>query len=314
MVPSPERRPPIDPRRRASSLKTCGRCGAEILTGQLICPQCGKRQRRPRRIRCRYCGTVSKQSLEVCPHCGEPLQHDWLRPLLLSSVIVAGVVLGLIVGPWLRQGLARFRPSAAVSAVQAVASEVPVLVEVPTLTPTLTPSVTPTPTETPTPTPLPSLTPTPTFTPTPTETPTPTLTASPSATPTRLQPTDTPTVTPTPAPTVAPPTLMEPVDGSPFGQNDIFRLAWGSGHTLKPDEFFELTVRWTEGGAPASSPYYLQQTFWFVDDGLYLRADQETDRVYYWSVRLVRKGTDSEGNEVYVALSSSSEEWSFFWR
>jgi hypothetical protein len=229
-------------------------------------------------------------------------------------VVVVGVVLGLIVGPWLRQGLARFRPSVAVSTVQAVASEVPVLVQVPTLTPTLTPSITPTPTDTPTPTPLPSLTPTPTFTPTPTETPTPTLTASPTATPTRLQPTDTPTVTPTPAPTVEPPALVEPEDGSSKSEGDRFRLAWDISHTLKPDEFFELTVRWTEGGSPAASSYYVQETFWWVSDELYLRADQETDRVYFWSVRLVRKGVDAEGNEVYTPLSPSSEEWSFHWR
>jgi hypothetical protein len=232
----------------------------------------------------------------------------------MGLVVAAGVMLGLLVGPWLRQEISRFRPSAAVSTVQAVASEVPVLVQVPTLTPTLTPSITPTPTDTPTPTPLPSLTPTPTFTPTPTETPTPTLTASPTATPTRFQPTDTPTTTPTPLPTAEVPTLVEPVDGSPFGQTDIFRLAWTSSHTLKPDEFYELTVRWTEGGAPANSRWYLQQTFWFVDDALYLRADQETDRIYFWSVRLVREGIDAEGNDIYDPLSSPSEEWSFYWR
>jgi hypothetical protein len=114
---------------------------------------------------------------------------------------------------------------------------------------------------------------------------------------------------------VAPPTLTEPNDGEPiFGGDQIFRLAWNSSHTLKPDEFFEVMVRWTEGGSPASSRWYLQQTFWFVDNALYLRADQETDRIYHWSVRVVQQGTDDEGNDVYLPLSPPSEEWSFYWR
>jgi hypothetical protein len=57
----------------------------------------------------------------------------------------------------------------------------------------------------------------------------------------------------------------------------------------------------------------VQDTFWFVDDSLHLRADQETDRLYRWSVQVVRKGTDSSGDDVFVPLSSSSEEWSFYW-
>ena len=35
--------------------------------GQLVCPHCGKPQRRPRKARCRHCGTVSRGDLEVCP-------------------------------------------------------------------------------------------------------------------------------------------------------------------------------------------------------------------------------------------------------
>ena len=126
-------------------MKRCSRCGADILTGQLVCPHCGKPQRQPRQVRCRYCGTVSSRSLKVCPACGERLRHDWLRPILLTVAIMAGIVLGALVAPWLHSTLSRWRPSVAVSTVQAVASEVPVLVEVPSVTPSLTPSITPTP-------------------------------------------------------------------------------------------------------------------------------------------------------------------------
>jgi len=298
-------------------LKRCGRCGTGMQTGQLVCPHCGKSQRRPRRIRCRACGAVGSRDLQVCPSCGEPLRQNWLWPALIAIVLVAAVALVVLVGPWLVGQLGKFRPSLAIGTVQAVAIEVPVLVEIPTLTPSLTPSITPTPTHTPTPTPTPSSTPSPTLTPTPTPTPThtPTATASPTPTRTRRPATPTrPTDTPTPAPTVPPPILVEPEDGAPFAQNDILRVAWRSGHTLKPDECYLLTIRYTHQGSEVQLPVCVQETYWWVDDALYLQADQETDRVYYWSVQVVRKGIDDEGSEVFIPLSESSAERSFYWR
>ncbi len=299
-------------------MKKCSRCGTELLTGQLVCPHCGKHQRRPRQVRCRHCGTVSSRTFFVCPSCGEPLRQDWVRPLLVGGGLVLAVAVVLIVGPWLLRGLGQFQPSRAISTVQAMASEVPVLIEVPTLTPSLTPSVTPTPTHTPTSTPTPSVTPSPTLTATPTETPspTPTETASPTPTRTRLPATATalPTETATPLPTVAPPTPLEPEDGAPFGERDTFRLAWGSSHTLARDECFLVTVRYTHNAAEVRLPICVQATHWWVDDALYLQADQETDRVYYWSVSVARKQTDADGMESFVPLGPSSEEWSFYWR
>jgi hypothetical protein len=204
---------------------------------------------------------------------------------------------------------------------QAVVSRVPVLVQVPSVTPSLTPSVTPTPTNTPTTTPTPSLTPTPTNTPTPTETPTPTPTETPSATPTPVWPTwtpkprTTPTTVPSPTAAIPSPVLSEPGNQARFdGQKAIIKLAWTSNHLLQPDQCYLLTVHWTEDGAPASSPVCLQATSWFVPEEFYLRADQETDRVYYWSVRLARKATTSEGAPDYVPISPASEERSFYWK
>lgn len=302
-------------------MKQCSRCGTDILTGQLVCPHCGKPQRQPRRVRCRHCGNVASRSLETCPDCGEPLRQDWLRPLLTLLVTVAALaaVGFVVIGLW--QALSRFQPTLAVSTVQAVASEVPVLVlvEVPTLTPSLTPSSTPTPTNTPTATTTPSLTPTPTLTSTPTETPTATPTSTPTPTATRVPPTAKPTVvpsdTPTPVPTAAPPTLLEPADGEGFGgRNAVVKLVWTSGHTLKPDECYRVTVQWTEQGALAANEVCVQDTAWFMPDSLYLRADQETDRLYTWSVRLARRTTDANGNARFVPFSPESEEWSFHWR
>jgi hypothetical protein len=72
-------------------------------------------------------------------------------------------------------------------------------------------------------------------------------------------------------------------------------------------------VRYTSGGTEIILPKHVQETHWYVDSALYLQADQETDRVHYWSVRIVRKETDSEGNDVIVPLGPSSEEWTFYW-
>lgn len=298
-------------------MKKCNRCGTEIQTGQLVCPHCGKPQRRPRSIRCRHCGTVSSRALEVCPSCGDPLRHDWLRPLLVGAALVVAIAVMLLVIPWLQQSLKSFRPPLAVSTVQSVASEVPVfvLVEVPTLTSTPTPTNTPIPTNTPTTTPTPSLTPTLTPTVTPTETSTPMPTWTPTPTVTRARPSPVPTETPTPAPTVAPPTTFRPEDGALFsGENAKIELAWTSRHTLKPDECFLVTVRWAEGGVQTSTQVCVQATFWFVDESLYLRADQETDREYAWSVQLAREGPDESGQETFSPFSPSSRERSFHWR
>jgi hypothetical protein len=237
--------------------------------------------------------------------------------VLIAVVLVATTALVVLVGPWLLRELGRFQPSLALGTVQAVASEVPVLVEVPTLTPSLTPSITPTPTNTPTTTPTPSSTPSPTLTPTPTATPTDTPTATASPTPTRTRRPATPTQpadTPTPAPTVAVPILLEPDEGAPFAENDIFRLAWRSSHTLKPDECYLVTIRYTRQGSEVRLPVCVQGTFWWVDKALYLQADQETDRVYYWSVQVVKKGIDEDGDEIFVPLSMPSAESSFYWR
>jgi RNA polymerase subunit RPABC4/transcription elongation factor Spt4 len=303
-------------------LKKCSRCGAEIFTAQLVCPHCGKPQRGPQQVRCRHCGTVSNRSLVVCPACGEPLQHDWLRLVLISTAVVAGLVFGLWGGYWLRQGLDTFQPSVVVEAVQEVAEGMPKVVVVPSATPTLTPSITPTPSNTPTPTLTPSLTPTPTQTPTPTETPTPTPTETPTATPTRAWPTWTPqpkqtaTPTPTATPAISPPVLLQPGDTAPFSDAEKanIKLVWSSDHTLKPDECYLVTLRWTERGLPASNPACVQATYWFVDTALYLRADQETGRIYFWNVRVARKTVGSDGSTVYVPLSAASQEWSFYWK
>jgi hypothetical protein len=73
-------------------------------------------------------------------------------------------------------------------------------------------------------------------------------------------------------------------------------------------------LRYTHQGSAVVDSYRVQQTYWFVHQTLYLQADQETGRIYYWSVRLVRKQIGSGGAEVYVPFSPASEERSFSWK
>jgi len=241
--------------------------------------------------------------------------------VLIAVGLVAIVALVMLVGPRLLQGLEGFRPARAIGTVQAMASDVPVLVEVPTLTPSLTPSITPSPTSTPTSTPTPSVTPSPTvptLTPTPTATPTATPTDTPSPTPTQTRRPATPTrppPTPTPLPTVPAPTLLEPDDDVSFGgASSIIRLAWQSSHRLKSDECYLLTVSYVQNGSEVGLPMCLQETQWWVDDGLYLQADQETDRAYRWRVLVVQEEFDEDGNVSYVPLGPVSQERTFHWR
>jgi len=253
----------------------------------------------------------------VCPHCGEELRQEWLRPVLMAASIVVVALSALLLGPQLLRVLGDLRPARAIGTVQAIASEVPGLVKVPTLTPTLTPSITPSPTSTPTSTPTPTVTPVPTLTPEPTLTPTVVPTDEPSPTPTRTRRPATPTEpppSPTPAPTVSAPVPLEPEDGASFGEGSIFRILWQSYHVLGPDECFLLTVRYEQNQAEVELTMCLQETQWWVDEALYLRADQETGRAYHWWVAVARQESDSEGNQSYVLLGSPSEEQTFYWR
>ena len=121
--------------------------------------------------------------------------------------------------------------------------------------------------------------------------------------------------TPTPVPTVPPPSLVTPKDGAPFnGESAIIKLTWSSTHFLLPDQYYELLLRWTQDGTPASQPVYVQETFWFVDRALYLRADLDTEREYLWSVGIVQRQLGADEDATYVPLGPPSEERAFTWQ
>jgi len=243
---------------------------------------------------------------------------------MLGGIVLAGLILGLVMGPSLYRSLTSFEPELAVSTVQAVAADMPVLVHVPASPPAQTGALRPPPPTTPTSPPTPTIPPSPTLTPTPTHTPTATPTPTITPTPTRAWPTWTP-VTPgtptsvpstaTPEPVLAAPELLIPESGVVYeGEGTSIELTWRSSHTLASDEYFEVMIRYVSGGATVSSPVYVQRPSWFVSKLLHGKADQESERLYTWSVRLVRKHTADDGTDEFTSISGWSEERAFHWK
>jgi LysM repeat protein len=183
--------------------------------------------RRGKSRACAHCDTPLRPNQLICPECGRRQRHGargWIRPLLITLAVMTGLALVLIAALWLSQGQDRNRPAATVDQVStpgevlaatstAVPSSTPRSTDTPVSTPTSsstptatgtpTPSRTPPPTHTPTSTttrtPTPSQTPAPTGTPTSTATRTPVPTGTPTSTTTR-----TPTPSRTPVPTGTP--------------------------------------------------------------------------------------------------------------
>ena len=108
--------------------------------------------------------------------------------------------------------------------------------------------------------------------------------------------------------------MLEPEDESSYGRDAIFRLAWQSEYTLKPGECFLLTVGYVQNGSEVELDMCMQDRQWWVNDGLYLQADQETGRAYQWWVTVVREETGDDGNVSYIPMGPSSEKWTFYWR
>jgi LysM repeat protein/predicted nucleic acid-binding Zn ribbon protein len=202
--------------------RQCGGCGGEILPEQRICAQCGKVQRKTRRVHCRQCGTRNPGGSAVCRACGGPLRAGRVRSVLAMMAILVIVGLVLVGGWWLFSNwdglqlplgqptlVSGIGPASTLSPVVASSSPLPAPSQLPTLTkvPTALPSFTPTSTHSPTPRPTATETHTPTSTPSRTPLPTSTRTRTPTATPSytpTLPPTLTPTATKTSEPTASP--------------------------------------------------------------------------------------------------------------
>ncbi len=122
--------------------------------------------------------------------------------------------------------------------------------------------------------------------------------------------------TPTPLPIVLlpAPVMLSPGDQSPYSGADAFiELVWASADGIPPGAGYRVSIRWTEQGAPMeylvpiTTATSIRMPAW-----LFGKADQPA-RQYFWSVRVVRPGTDGQGNEKDVLLSPSSPTRVLYW-
>jgi hypothetical protein len=109
--------------------------------------------------------------------------------------------------------------------------------------------------------------------------------------------------------------LTGPEDGGVFrGATADIGLTWRSSHSLQANEYYLVTLRYAHEGAEARAPVYVQAPEWFVADSFYLEADQETERLYRWTVRIVRQRAGTGSGAEYEPISPVSEERSFYWQ
>jgi hypothetical protein len=92
------------------------------------------------------------------------------------------------------------------------------------------------------------------------------------------------------------------------------KLSWTTNFTLGPDQFFEITLRYTHQGTEVVVLNYVQDQQWSVERSLYQQADQETNGAYRWRVRAVQRGSDPAGKTFYFPVSYPSDEWVFYWQ
>ncbi len=74
----------------------CKRCGAPLLQGVILCPECGARQRRRvNTVRCASCHKTIPLELTVCPHCGRNVRPAGPRWGLWLAGLIGIVLLSL---------------------------------------------------------------------------------------------------------------------------------------------------------------------------------------------------------------------------
>jgi hypothetical protein len=195
----------------------------------------------------------------------------------------------------------------------------------PTYTPhpthTSYPTPSPYPTYTPYPTPATSGVPTtltlatdtPASTPTPAPTPTPTETPMSTPTPIIIVVTATPVPTPTPTPFPAP-RLIGPENEYKFFEGDASRiiLQWESVGPLAENEWYQVILIFFKLGETQYRGVRLKESEWQVPAYFHGQADQPK-RAYYWNVTVVQVDKDSDGTEMCLEQSPSSETWTFYW-
>lgn len=136
----------------------------------------------------------------------------------------------------------------------------------------------------------------------------------PTATP-RPLPTATPVPpTATPAPSLPAPGLVNPGDQASYsGSEAVIELIWRTDYSLPPGAQYQVTIRWTQGGAAQTYPLpSTPLTSIRVPLWLFGLADQPA-REYKWFVTIVQVTTDGKGGERVIPLGQPSQSRTFTW-
>jgi len=110
----------------------------------------------------------------------------------------------------------------------------------------------------------------------------------------------------------AAPTLQSPASGSSFqGQSTLILLTWEPVGDLQADEYYNVSVRYSQGGQVQYAGDWVQTTEWRVPEWLFGRADQGR---FEWDVTVHQALTiRQDGSKEGPALSPKSETWFFTW-
>lgn len=126
-----------------------------------------------------------------------------------------------------------------------------------------------------------------------------------------------PTPGPTPTATLPPPyqapNLLLPADGSPFtAANDTIALQWSSVGTLRPDEYYAVTVEDVTEGEGRRLTEYVTDTKFIVPTSF--RPNSATPHVLRWTVLVVRQtGSGADGQAIYQPAGNVSNPRTFIW-
>jgi len=126
-----------------------------------------------------------------------------------------------------------------------------------------------------------------------------------------------PTAGPTPTATNPPPyqapSLLLPVDGSPFtAANDTIALQWSSVGTLRPDEYYAVTIEDVTEGEGRRLVDYVTDTKYIVPTTF--RPNSTVPHVIRWTVLVVRQtGSSEEGQAIYQPAGNVSNPRTFIW-
>jgi len=126
-----------------------------------------------------------------------------------------------------------------------------------------------------------------------------------------------PTAGPTPTATNPPPyqapSLLLPVDGAPFtAANDTIALQWSSVGTLRPDEYYAVTIEDVTEGEGRRLVDYVTDTKYIVPTTF--RPNSTVPHVIRWTVLVVRQtGSSEEGQAIYQPAGNVSNPRTFIW-